>query len=180
MLIGVTGRIGEGKTSVAEHLRNKYGFLLLSFSTPLKEAVAQLFGLQMTTLTTPVLKTRMILRWKKTSKEIMQIFGTECMRGHFGEDFWVKHMQDQLNQHSYSNIVIDDVRFPEEVEMVYDYGGLLIRVIRPNNPYTMDKAHVSEQLSDAFTAITLRNEGTLDTLRTSIDCRIKEEPLWNL
>ena len=175
MLIGVTGQIGEGKTSVAEHLRDKHGFLLLSFSTPLKEAVSRLFGIPMSVLTNPVLKTQVIEAFGKSPREIMQIFGTECMRNYFGEDFWVKQMQDQLDQYTHRDIVIDDVRFLEEANMIHDYRGLLMRVIRPDNPYAVDKIHVSEHLPDAFTAVILHNEGTLDTLRTSIDCHIKEE-----
>lgn len=164
MLIGVTGRIGEGKTSVAEHLRDKHGFLLLSFSTPIKEAIAQLFGLPMTVLTNPVLKTQVIEEFGKSAREIMQIFGTECMRNHFGSDFWVNQMINRIDWYSHRDIVIDDVRFPEEAQMVHDYSGFLMRVIRPNNPYAADKVHTSEHLPGAFTNITMVNSDTLEAL----------------
>lgn len=170
MLIGIIGRVGEGKTTIAEHLQNHYGFKLLSFATPVKETVSRLFGIPMYILLDSVKKTQVLSEWNKTPRNILQIFGTECMRHHFGSDFWVNFMVRKIDWDNTRNIVIDDVRFQEEVDMVVRKGGQMIRVFRPNNPFVIDITHESEQIDRLnYSALMIRNTGTTDALNAKIN-----------
>lgn len=183
MLIGITSRVGEGKTSIAKHLEKNYEFLILSFSTPLKRAVAGLFGIPMITLMDPKLKEHHLPEWDKTSREILQIFATECMRNHFGHDFWIKAMLYELMKHSQEHIVIDDVRFQNELDFVYKQEGQMIHVTRPNNPYQINQSHLSEQrLYFDNRIIEVVNDSTLEELGNKIDrlTVVKGENKWKI
>lgn len=171
MLIGVTGRVGEGKTTIAKYLKDRYDFSILSFSTPAKRAVAGLFGIPMAHLLDAKLKEKIVPEWNKTARRILQIFGTECMRNHFGLDFWVKLMEKELTwKKAKSYIVIDDVRFQNEFDLIYKHNGKMIQVIRPDNPYQIEQTHISEQIASAVPpSIEIINDGSLQALNSKID-----------
>jgi dephospho-CoA kinase len=43
-VIGFCGKMGAGKSTCANHLKNKYGFVKVSFASKLKDICQQLFG----------------------------------------------------------------------------------------------------------------------------------------
>ena len=45
MIIGLSGKKGSGKSTVAEYLRKRYDFEELAFATALKRACIEIFGL---------------------------------------------------------------------------------------------------------------------------------------
>ena len=45
MLIGITGKAGVGKDTVAEHLWHKHSFVRIGLADPLKRAAQEIFGL---------------------------------------------------------------------------------------------------------------------------------------
>ena len=170
MLIGVTGRVGAGKTSIANHLVRKYEFLSLSFATHVKRAVASLFDIPMVNLLDPKLKEIVNPRWDKSPREIMQLFATECIRNHFGFDFWIKKVEDDFIRNLKTPTVIDDVRFKNELDFIFKYSGHLISVMRPDNPYKIDQSHVSEQvIYSSFPIIEIVNDSTLEELGNKVD-----------
>lgn len=171
MLIGVTGRAGEGKTSIAKHLEKNHGFSILSFSTHLKRAVAPLFDIPMVNLLDPKLKEQIIPRWGKTAREILQIFASGCMRNHFDQDFWVKKLESDFINNSHKHVVIDDVRFKNEIDFIFKWGnGHLIHVTRPDNPYQIDQNHISEQAAySGYPIIEIVNDTTLKELGNKVD-----------
>jgi len=149
MLIGLTGRAGSGKSSVSGFLETNYGFHRKAFADPVKKTVSDLFRIPIDCFYDPEEKIKTDPMWNITRRKILQIFGTECIRNHFGADFWVKLMVldiADLRQREGSgvDIVIDDVRFPEEARMIHDNGGKIISIKRPDNPYEIDQTHISE------------------------------------
>ena len=166
MIIGITGRAGEGKTSIAKHINARYGYEVVAFAAPLKKAVATLFDIPIHYLNDPILKIERISRWGKSSREIMQTFG-EGMRTLYGQDFWVKLMEDNIR--NMADVVIEDVRYPEEASMIQRHGGFLIRVLRPNNPYRISQKHSSEQVDRLVWTEIIANNGTLNQLDLKVD-----------
>ena len=141
-IIGLSGKIGSGKSLVGKYLEKEYGYKLLSFSTPLKKAASDLFSIPLEHFYDSDLKNVTDPFWELTPRKILQTLGTECMRCNFGLDFWTRCME--LNFKNYKKIVIDDVRFAEEAELVRKYYGTIYRIIRTDNPYTFKDNHISE------------------------------------
>ncbi len=78
-----------------------------------------------------------------TPRHAMQTLGTEWGRKHMHKDFWVTMVENHIKTLGNDPIVITDLRFPNERDMINRLGGVAVR-IRPANFDPRD-AHVSEQ-----------------------------------
>jgi len=125
-LIGFAGGIESGKTTAAKYLEMRHGFLFLNFATPLKETAAKMTGLNLEYFYNFDLKRKKVPWLDMTPRKVLKVLGTECIRGHFGRDFWVKRMKQKIDLHPGQDIVIGDVRFAEEAEMITAMGGVVI------------------------------------------------------
>lgn len=183
-LIGVTGKIGAGKDTVAHYLA-RYGYLQCAFADPLKEAASVMFGIPIAEFYDRILKEQIHPFWKITRREMLQKLGTECARRVFCDDFWIKRANittDNLIERNYSpdvsslHIIITDVRFDNEADWVRDQGGLIVHVIRPAS----DGISVSENYDSSTHAseagvcilsqdLVLTNNKTLADFRTTIE-----------
>lgn len=143
MIIGLAGRKGCGKSSVAEILHEKYGYRKMSFASPLKEMLLAM-GLTEDEVYNIDLKEKKIERYGKSPRELMQICGTEFARNMVCEDVWVKALEAKIEPEFDDMIVIDDVRFPNEAEMIRKKGGRIIRVTRTGQELGMVDTHTSE------------------------------------
>lgn len=145
MIIGLTGLPRSGKDTVAAYLVCEHGYTRLAFADPLKEAAAIL-------LDRPVWQMRgddnfdreaILPEWGFSTRDFLQRFGTEVMRKNFGADFWLRHMRNKLGpQAQDENVVITDCRFPNEVDLIHELGGVVVTVFRPGCKST---GHVSDQ-----------------------------------
>lgn len=59
----------------------------------------------------------------------------------FGEDFWVEQLFRKIAAEGHENVVVPDVRFPNEAAAIRAAGGFLIRIDRPGH---QPGGHVSE------------------------------------
>lgn len=134
-IIGIAGRAGAGKTTVAKALVNHMGYTVLSFASPLKESVMNIFDMTPSQVYSTEGKSTIDPRYNKTPREILQLFGTESIRNIFGNDFWVKKLQKTINELPTNRIVIDDVRFKEEAEMILEMGGEIWKIERPEEEH---------------------------------------------
>ena len=107
--------------------------------------------------------------WGFTPRFAFTRFGTEVMHTLFGKDIWVKTLirrarADKPGVH----LLIGDVRFPAEIEVVRELGGLLVHVDRPGLPRI--DSHASETALDSFDGWdhTIYNRGTLEDLRAAV------------
>ena len=143
MLIGLCGFIGSGKDTVANILKDDHGYNKIAMADPLKDAVAVMFGwsryllqgdtqISRTFRETPDDYWSAALGRQITPRRILQEFGTEIVREQINKDFWVHAMRKKLQM--YENVVIPDVRFYNEIQMVKDEGGVLIQISRGPDP----------------------------------------------
>lgn len=130
MLIGFCGGINVGKTTAAEFLSKRYGFHHLSFGRPVKLALIAATGLPEEYFYDQTYKNIKLEKWGLTPRELMQKFATDFFREMIHKDFWVHRMQSELENIWRTNvtkhIVIDDIRAPNEVELIHKYGGDVI------------------------------------------------------
>ena len=143
MIIGICGLIGSGKDTVANILVEYHNFQKFRFADKMKKAVSILFDWPMDLLNGDTTESR---EWRNkpdefwsnvkgekiTPRKVLQLFGTECMQGGFHKNFWVELVRKQLPKNY--NVVIADVRFPNEIKMVRELNGQLWQVRRGKLP----------------------------------------------
>lgn len=78
-----------------------------------------------------------------TAREIMQALGTDIFRK-IKSDVWVTATINKIIREKPTLAVVTDCRFPNEVEMIKQIGGKVIRLTR--NPFP--SSHVSENILD--------------------------------
>lgn len=151
MIIGITGFIGSGKDTVANYLVAKYGYTRDSFAGTLKDAVAQVFGWDRELLEGLTPEAR---EWREkidpwwanrlnmpslTPRWVLQYWGTEVCRQGFHDDIWIASLENRLRK-TVNDIVISDVRFPNEIKAIRNAGGIVVWVQRGNLPEWYDCA----------------------------------------
>lgn len=125
LILSCVGKIGSGKTTVANYLCEKYAFTRISFAGPLKQIAARV---------TPDGKID-----KMRDRALLQFLGTEYFRS-IDPDYWVNQWVRRYNQLLASacftgqplNIVVDDCRFLNEQRMLAEHEAIEVRITRPD------------------------------------------------
>ena len=145
MIIGFVGFIGSGKDTAADYLVNFHEFRRDSFANTLKDACAAVFGWDRVLLEG---RTKEAREWREqvdpwwaerlgmpnlTPRWILQYWGTEVCRTGFHDDIWIASLENKMRKTG-DNIVISDVRFPNEIKAIHNAGGIVVRVKRGDVP----------------------------------------------
>ena len=178
MLIGITGKARVGKDTFTEMMveelykRTRSKFIMMAFANELKLRVQRDFDLTYDQLWGDS-KEEEDVRYTKpgggywTGREIMQAYG-EFYRS-INNSFWVDNLFKIIEEKEYSNVVITDVRHPNEAEPVKDRGGYIIKVtsVRRKIQDIHGNNHISEVAMDNYENIDfyVRNDGTLEDLK---------------
>lgn len=126
-LIGISGKIGSGKTSLANYLCKKYQSLMkVSFAENLRRMVAILVNIDVEQTRSASDKAVVLPGWGCTVGDLLQRFGTEVGRT-IHPDAWVLSLLAGYKEGE-SFWVSDDCRFINEVNGIKERGGLLIRL----------------------------------------------------
>lgn len=172
-VVGMIGKAGSGKDTVGEYLCEKYGFQCMSLADPLKR------GLQEMLIISDEYSNDRSKRdeplpgmpdW--TLRKLWQFVGTELMRNQVDTLIWIKSLIKRYPKTS-ENIVVTDVRFPDEIEHIRGRSGcpvFFIRVTRPGFVGTDVgiKNHASE-IHDLEGDFTIVNSGTIEELCERVD-----------
>ena len=171
LLIGLTGRAGAGKSTVARYLEDQYACAEIALADPILDMIGALFAEAHIDGTWAVER---ILKELPTPlgfsyRQLAQTLGTEWGRS-LAPDFWLRvaslrlaapHLQAE-------NIVVSDIRFPNEAEWLTARGGVLVSVVRDITPPV--RPHASEAHSDHLPVTTeLLNFGSRETLFDQVD-----------
>ncbi|MGA1730832.1 MAG: hypothetical protein ACO4B5_11450 [Steroidobacteraceae bacterium] len=175
VLIGLASpQPGCGKTAVACSLVGDTG-VLMPFAGPLKEAGCDIlfhFGV-------PGAEARRLLYIDKhevipqlgvTGRHFLQTLGTDWGRNLINKSIWVdawrRRYESATAEDGVSVVVVDDVRFPAEAQLIKDLGGQLWWISRPVLEPTEAVHHESEgQLVDSpLIDRVIANSGTLEQL----------------
>ena len=151
MIIGFVGFIGSGKDTAADYLVNFHGYRRDSFANTLKDAVANVFGWDRVLLEGRTAEAR---EWREqvdpwwaerlnmpnlTPRWVLQYWGTEVCRHGFHDDIWIASVENKIRK-TKDNIVISDVRFPNEIKAIHNAGGIVVRIKRGDDPEWYDTA----------------------------------------
>ena len=154
---------GSGKSTVAKMC----GGFTLSFADPLRGFVSEILerlGHDGHFLAQND-KERKIPGLGVTPRQMMQTLGTEWGRACVHPDLWVMTAEaEAVNRLKRRDVVFDDVRFPNEAEMIRRLGGELWLVDRPGVVY--EGSHASEgALVDIIPDSIINNFGDLRQLQ---------------
>ena len=162
IIIGISGKKRSGKDTlysfISAFLKN-YKIGKIAFADALKEEVALATGV----------KTSFIEEEKETFRTILQWWGTDFRRKFNGDDYWIKKLLDKISRSDLDVVIITDVRFKNEADILKECGAFLVRINRTftHNQTTID-LHPSEiDLDNYKFNLVIDNSGTLLDLKSS-------------
>ena len=167
----------SGKSVVAAELYFNFGYSLEKFAACLKGmATLVLTGLGMTTeqardvLEDDRKDRPLALLNGRTPRHLLQTLGTEWGRDMIYPELWVdiaKRTAFDSVQKLQRPVVFDDMRFPNEFDMVKDIGGYTIKIVRPHADG--HHRHASEgALDEKEFDLVIYNGSTLESLREQL------------
>lgn len=156
-IIGICGFKGSGKDTLARQIQ-AYGYEHHAFADTLKDVLSMIFGWDRDMLEGETVESRLWreepdtwwehkLNWfdmsddkailqtifpRFTPRAAMQLFGTNLFRKHFNDSIWVLSLENRIKNSEY--VVISDCRFHNEIKMIKDCGGKLIKIDRGERP----------------------------------------------
>jgi hypothetical protein len=135
LLIGLVGATGCGKTTLANQLVERRGFVRAHMGQPIKDMLGAL-GLTSEQLTGPpdVRHRPSDLLGGKSPRYAMETLGTDWGRRMISSKIWANAVEMRVRQmwsEGRVPVVIDDLRFPSDWAVVGRLGGTLVRVVRP-------------------------------------------------
>jgi len=167
---------GSGKSTLADYLVEQHGFTAIKFADPLKDLIRVLLfdhcGIDHATTERYVdgdLKEVTIPELGVTSRHLQQTIGTDWMRDRVRKDGWVHIARQRIARllASGQDVVVDDMRFPNELEMGLDFGGQAFRIERRGT--LRNTKHVSEGGLDDVPMQVIHNDGTIADLALAVD-----------
>lgn len=168
-VIGVMGFAGSGKSTVAKHLANRYGYVRQPFAGPIKD-MSRALGLTEEETDGHLKEAPCDLLDGQTPRFFMQQLGTEFGRETISRDLWVNAWKRRLPAYT-SKVVAEDVRFANEVYTIRQLGGVLVEVHRPGKePGNHDSEKVIEL---AVPDHILVNRGSIEELLDLVDRVVK-------
>lgn len=157
-IIGLSGFKGSGKDTLAGFLTGM-GFVKDSFAKSIKDILSIIFSWDRDKLEGLTAEDR---EWRETPDEwwenkldwnnnkwsnfykrftprvAMTCIGTELFRNEFSDEIWKLSLERRIIK--YNKVVITDVRFPNEIDLIRKHNGKIIRIKRGTEPVWFDKA----------------------------------------
>lgn len=167
MIVGIAGRAGAGKDTVAQLIKEEYpNYYQMAFAQPIKDMLSMI-DVDCVTRETKELP---IPGFGISPRRMAQTLGTEWGRA-LHPDFWLIVAEREMYSRGTSNFVFSDVRFENEADFIRRKGGLIIHIKCDDAPAV--EAHVSEKgIAVKLADYIVVNNGTIEDLRTKIKSMI--------
>ena len=176
MLIGIAGYAGSGKDTVGKILVENHGFRRIGFADKVKELALRIDPVIWDNegeLDVPLSWFVELLGWEDAKKdrqvrELLQRIG-EGVRKTLSDDAWIDAALKDIGYGE--DVVITDVRYPNELEMIEEMGGTSWWVSRTGVGPVND--HASENsISSEDCDLIIGNHSSLGSLEKSVNGHI--------
>jgi len=164
IIVGISGKRKSGKDTVCEMIRDilyTWKVERIGFADELKREIGKACG-----VTVEYMESN-----KETFRKIYQWWGTDFKRNLIRQDYWIQCVLQQITKldKSVQCVVIPDVRFLNEADMIDKVGGHLIRINRNRaSPDSLD-VHSSETELDNYPfKYTVENNGAIAHLNVKV------------
>jgi len=171
LLLGICGKSGAGKDTIAAHLCDRYGFRRVAVADRLKRMTIETFALSPDQLWGRG-KDELDPRWGLSPREIYQRMG-DALRAIHPETLvrgWLSDARGSLDEGV--SVVTPDIRTPIEVAALRQAGGKLWRVRRGEAVLRGAAAeHLTETALDDLRDpdAELANDGSIEALLEQVD-----------
>lgn len=174
-IVALGGLAGSGKTELSDYMVGSLGYRRVKFADPIKRMLEELIRYntgpeaQIDEYTEGSLKeipTNYL--GGQSARYAMQTLGTEWGRQLIDPDIWVDAAYRQINRlvNSNSSVVVDDVRFPNELAMLNKLGALTIWIEREGTIANTDHPSENSVRRSDFSVL-IENNGTVEDLERS-------------
>lgn len=123
-ILGFTGFKRSGKDTAAECIIQSIGnwnIYRVAFADALKQEAADVCGVSV----------EFIEQNKEAFRPMLQWWGTDFRRKFHGDDYWLrKWMQRVLELKDAHMIIVPDVRFQNEADLLRQFDGKIFRIVR--------------------------------------------------
>ena len=192
MIIGISGKAGSGKDTAAKMLEVLYAnpdisyedfvnkryknfadIQIVHFADTLKETAQVLFRIGEWETNTQEGKKTTINWIGKTVRELLQGIG-QGLRDAIDSDLWVKILF--ANTEGWTNYIIADVRYPNEIKAIKERNGILLRIDRKD---AGAGNHSSETALDDYKEwdVYIENNSSIKDLFEAMKIFIKNYPI---
>lgn len=171
-VIGITGRAGAGKNLAASLVP---GGTVIQLADPIYDMLAVMLGVSVEQLRDREFKESPVPWVGKSPRELLQTLGTEWGRNTIRQDLWIvvaRRRIAELLEAGRGPVVVADVRFDNEADMIRASGGVIWKIFRGASPDAgghSSEAGISPHLIDR----TIFNTGTVADLRTAVDLALE-------
>ena len=192
MIIGISGKAGSGKDTAAKMLEVLYAnpdisyedfankryknfadILIVHFADALKETAQVLFRIGEWETNTQEGKKTTINWIGKTVRELLQGIG-QGLRDAIDPNLWIKILF--ANTEGWTNYIIADVRYPNEIKAIKERNGILLRIDREG---AGAGNHSSETALDDYKEwdVHIKNNGSIEDLFEAMRIFTKNYPI---
>ena len=185
MLIGVCGKAGAGKDTIADYFINNHGFQKIALADPIKRLVKDVFVLDDHTVYDRDAREQPLEDWPNwTVRKLLQFIGTELFREKIDDAIWVKSLWKKVEQNKDINYICSDLRFPNELKYFQAHAKtgefFCIKVVRPGCNGNVGLAGHASEAYDLKGDIEIVNDGEIKDLYNKLEPIIKNSIIVNI
>lgn len=166
MIVAICGYQQAGKTTVASQFE-RHGYARRPLADPIKNMLRVGFGLTPAQLYGDEKDIPCAALGGRSPRYAMQTLGTDWGRRMMGQHTWTHAWNNTAPMDR--NIVVDDLRFPNEALELIALGAYFVRVERDGTA-PVGLPHASELYADQFPVdLVIQNNGTIQHLTDTVE-----------
>ena len=184
-IIGITGKAGSGKDTVANYFIDSKNYIKLTFGGAVKDIVQIITGWSRDMIEGQTVESRELREtvvhqnYNMNCRQLMQFVGTDLFRNNLDQNVWINIVNDKVKKlildinsgtqtlKHVKGIIISDVRFDNEAQFIKSIGGTIVKINR--NVAIESSNHQSERGISIATDYVIENNTTIDDLYNQID-----------